>query len=160
MSLLAQESFSKLSRTRIDPMWSGKPNEWIRSLPPARIGIIGEDLALSILGGIKAKNNSVGYDLNSEGRLIEVKLSTVVLMNSGKSPTLCWRQIRPSDPYTHIFFVAVYPSDARVFLVPRGEIPVENLVYQHGRGKSIEIFQISTVKLSELFPWMVRYEIK
>ena len=160
MSILAQEFFSKLSRVRHDPMWMGMPNEWIRLLPPASIGIVGEDLAYAMLGGIRAKNNSVGYDLNSDGKLIEVKLSTVVLMNSGKSKTLCWRQIRPIDPYTHIFFIAVYPDDIRTFLVPRDEIPDESLVYQHGRGKSIEIFQISTTNLADLFHWMVKHETK
>ena len=158
MSQKAQEAFSKLASSKVDPMWIGKPNAWIRELAPAHIGIVGEDLALSVIGGTKAPNNKSGYDINYGEMLIEVKLSTVIVANG--YPILVWRQIRPTDSYTHICFVAVYPEDVRIFLVSKGDIPSECLKHQHGRGESLEIFQIHARKIHDLFPWMVRNEIK
>lgn len=158
MSQKAQEAFSKLAASRADPMWVGKLNAWIRQLAPAQIGDVGENLALSVLGGSRAPNNKIGYDIKSGEMLIEVKLSTVLVMSG--HPILVWRQIRPTDPCTHIFFIAVYPEDVRLFLVPKSEIPADCLKHQHGRDGSLDIFQIHSRKIHDLFPWMVRNEIK
>jgi hypothetical protein len=158
MSKIAQEAFSKLSASKADPMWVGKSNAWIRELAPAHIGVVGEDLALSVIGGSKAPNNKSGYDIKHDDMLIEVKLSSMIMMNG--YPILVWRQIRPADPYTHICFIAVYPEDVRVFLVPKSEISKDCLKHQHGRGARLDIFQIHARKIHELFPWMVRNEIK
>ncbi|MGE3595785.1 MAG: hypothetical protein AB7N70_09555 [Dehalococcoidia bacterium] len=157
MSRKAQDAFARLSVSQSDPMWLGQPNAWIRDLAPARIGIVGEELALSVIGGVKAPNNRSGYDIKHEEKLIEVKLSSIIKMNG--YPILVWRQIRPNDPYTHLCFIAVYPDDVRIFLVPKTEIPTDCMKHQHGREGSLEIFQIHTRKVHELFPWMVRNEI-
>jgi hypothetical protein len=141
-----------------DPLWANARNAWIRSLAPTQVGKIGEALALRVLGGKPTQNNTVGYDIDLNGKRIEVKLSTVV-MNDGR-PILIWRQLRPSDPYTHICFVAVYPDHTRMFLVPREVIPSDVPKRQHGRAQSLEIFQIHARKINELFPWMVAHEIK
>lgn len=159
MSIIVQEAFGRLSFEKTDPMWLGKQNAWIRGLAPVHIGAVGEQLALSVLGGEQSPNNRSGFDIQRNEEKIEVKLSTVVLMSSGRSPTLCWRQIRPTDPYTHICFIAVYPEDVRMFLVPKEDIPRTALIKQHGRGEGFEIFQISTSQIDSLFPWMLRHEI-
>lgn len=141
-----------------DPLWKNTRNAWIRSLAPTHVGKVGEDLALRVLGGTRTQNNTVGYDIELDGKRVEVKLSTVV-MNDGR-PILIWRQIRPSDPYTHICFVAVYPNKTRMFLVPREVIPSDVLKRQHGRGQSLDIFQIHTRRIDDLFPWMVAHELR
>lgn len=140
-----------------DPLWNNAKNAWLRSLGSGKVGNIGEKIALQLIGGEKAPNNKSGYDIKKDENLIEVKLSSVTLMNG--YPILSWKQIRPSDPYTHILFIAIYPNNTRVFLVPRGKIPADVYKYQHGREKTIEIFQIHTRRIDDLFPWMVNHEI-
>ena len=152
-----QSEFDNLRQIRDDLLWSNARNSWIRALAPTDVGKIGEELAVKILGGSKTKNNTAGYDLDVNGMRVEVKLSTVI-NNDGHS-ILIWRQIRPSDPYTHICFIAVYPNKVRMFLVPKEKIPLEVLKHQHGRGKELDIFQIHTRKIDELFSWMVDHEL-
>lgn len=152
-----QGRLNELHRVADEAMWAGTKNAWVRALPPATVGKIGEALALKILGGTATKNNTIGYDIDLAGKRVEVKLSTVV-MNDGY-PILIWRQIRPADPYTHICFIAVYPNNARMFLVPKEAIPQEVLKHQHGRGKSLDVFQIHARKIDTLFPWMVAHEL-
>jgi hypothetical protein len=139
-------------------MWTGKANAWIRELAPGSVGKVGEDLVLELVGGARSPNNKSGYDISCGEMLIEVKLSTVVVMSG--YPILVWRQIRPDDPYTHICFIAVYPEDVRAFLVPKEEIPSDVMKHQHGRDARHDIFQIHTRNVNDLFPWMVEHEIK
>jgi hypothetical protein len=152
-----QAKLDALHRVAEDTLWLNARNAWIRALAPSSVGKVGEALALAVLGGRPTKNNTIGYDIDLNGQRIEVKLSTIV-MNDGY-PILIWRQIRPTDPYTHICFIAVYPSNVRMFLVPREKIPPEVLKRQHGRGESFDLFQIHARRTDALFPWMVAYEI-
>jgi hypothetical protein len=152
-----QGNLDELHKTADDPLWLNARNAWIRALPPTTVGRIGEELARKVLGGRQTKNNTVGYDIDVEGWRVEVKLSTVI--NNDGRPILIWRQIRPSDPYTHICFIAVYPNKTRMFLVPREKIPTEVLKRQHGRDGSLDIFQIHARKIDALFPWMVDHEL-
>lgn len=138
-------------------MWTGKQNAWIRLLSPRSVGAVGESLAQAILGGTVSPNNRLGYDLEVDGKLVEVKLATMTV--SDGYPAFFWHQIRPKDPYTHICFVAVYPDRVRMFLVPRTEIPADCLKHSHGRDSSIDIFSIVTRRVDDLFPWMTRNEI-
>jgi hypothetical protein len=152
-----QGRLDELHKVADEAMWAGARNAWLRALPPTTVGKIGEALALKVLGGSATQNNTIGYDIDLDGKHIEVKLSTVV-MNDGY-PILIWRQIRPTDPYTHICFIAVYPNNTRMFLVPKEAIPQETLKHQHGRGKSLDLYQIHARKIDALFPWMVAHEL-
>ena len=152
-----QVKLDELHKTADDPLWLNARNAWIRALAPTTVGRIGEELALKVLGGNQTKNNTVGYDIELEDQRIEVKLSTVI--NNDGRPIFIWRQIRPADPYTDICFVAVYPNKTRMFLVPRERIPIEVLKPGHGRNGSLDIFQIHTRRIDDLFPWMVDHEL-
>ena len=152
-----QARLNELHRVPEEAMWAGAPNAWVRALSPSAVGTIGEALALKVLGGTATKNNTIGYDIDLDGKRIEVKLSTVVMSNG--YPILRWRQIRPNDPYTHICFIAVYPHKARMFLVPKEAIPNEVLKHQHGRGQSLDLFHIHARRIDTLFPWMVAHEV-
>lgn len=153
-----QDVFDSLAEDAIDIYWANSRNLWIRQLAPSRIGKVGEALAQRVLGGVITANNTVGYDLDSYGKKIEVKLSSVVI-NDG-APILIWRQIRPSDPYTHLCLVAVYPDNVRLFLVPREDIPSAALVRSHGGAKGgIDLFQIHTRRINDLPDWLLKNEV-
>jgi len=152
-----QLGLDDLQITVDDPLWVSAKNAWIRALAPTHVGKIGESLALKILGGKRTLNNTIGYDIDVDGKRVEVKLSTVV--NNDGRPILIWRQIRPSDPYTHLCLIAVYPNNGRMFLVPREVIPPDAMRRQHGRNESLDIFQIHSRRIESLFPWMVAHEL-
>lgn len=153
-----QDAFDSLSESAIDGLWASSRNLWIRQISPSRIGKVGEMLAQKVLGGTITANNTIGYDLDSSGKKIEVKLSSVVI-NDG-APILIWRQIRPTDPYTHLCLIAVYPNDVRLFLVPRDDIPSTALVRSHGGAKGgINLFQIHTRRIYDLPEWLSKNEV-
>ncbi len=151
--------FDSLREYADSGIWKNSRNEWIRHLAPSRIGKVGEMLAKQVLGGSITPNNSVGYDLTVGGMRIEVKLSSVV-MNDG-ALILIWRQIRPSDPYTHLCLIAVYPDDVRMFLLHRDEVPSDVLIRSHGGAKGgIDLFQIHTRKVDNLPDWLTKHEVR
>lgn len=152
-----QSELDKLRVEALDPDWDGALNQWVRLLGPSKTGEIGELLAQAVLGGRRMTNNRAGYDLVSGDKKIEVKLSS--LIRQGGVPVFVWRQIRLTDPYTHLCFIAVYPGKARIFLVPKEVIPTSAMTKNHGRGDTVELYQIKTSKVDELFDWMTQCEI-
>ncbi len=140
------------------PFWEGSRNEWMRSLSTTTFGTITEQLAEKVLGGTRCPNNRTGFDLLVEEKKVEIKANRVSIMNG--RPMISWKNIRPSDPYTHILFIAIYPNDVRMFLVPRGDIPPESL--KHSSGKKEEergLFQIYSRKISDLPQWLTVNEL-
>lgn len=102
-------------------------------------------------------NNRVGYDIDIGEQRIEVKAGCVSIMNG--RPILKWNNVRPSDPYTHILFIAFYPDDARMFLVPRDLIPPAALKAQF-TGANGHIFQVHTRNVYDPPSWMAVCEIQ
>lgn len=152
-----QDVLDHLRQEASDSQWANSRNEWVKILPPGTKGKIGEKMALRLLDAKQTIDNGQGYDVYTNDMKIEVKLACSGTM--GGFPAIMWRQIRPKDPYTHIFFIAVYPHGVRAFLVPRSSIPDNALLHQHGRGKSLDIYCITTRKVNELFDWMIKYEV-
>ncbi len=154
-----QIEFSKLSQKNgLNVLWHKKPNAWYVDLSNTTRGTIAKELARNILGGTLLQGNIEGYDIFVNDQKIQVKTSSLQLRN--EYPVLSWKQIRPNDPYTHILFIAVYPSDVRMFLVPRNDIPFSDLHQSHGgKRTSAKIYNIETRKTDELFSWMTKHEL-
>jgi hypothetical protein len=152
-----QGLLDNLKQENIDSQWANSRNEWIKILPPVTKGKIGEKIALRLLDAKQAIDNKQGYDVYTTDMRVEVKLACSGTM--GGYSAIMWRQIRPNDPYTHIFFIAVYPHKIRAFLVPKDSIPSSALLHQHGRGKTLDIYCITTRKVDRLFDWMIKYEL-
>jgi hypothetical protein len=158
MSTRAQNLLSTLFIENSDDLWAGKPNEWLRKLQRAGAGKVGEQLAQKVIGGKLLPNSKFGYDLEFEDKKIEVKMATLSITNDKK--IFAWMAIRPSDPYTHICFIAVYPEDVRLFLVPREKIPIETFPRSNSTSeRKVDMFQLFTRKTNTLLPWMTPYEI-
>ncbi|MFH1218154.1 MAG: hypothetical protein V1706_16800 [Pseudomonadota bacterium] len=157
MENFIQRKFESLKEKLSDPMWADSENAWIKTLGPTKLGMIGKQLAVEILGGNKVKNSESGYDIESQKKCIQVKLATVSLANG--YPLISWKQICPRDSFTHICFIGIYPNNVRMFLVPKKDIPTKALSNMHKRTKNSEIFQIHCRQVDELFPWMVQHEI-
>jgi hypothetical protein len=153
-----QSKFESLRKTITNDLWTGKPNEWIRNLSTADAGRIGEELAQGVLGGTLMPNTKSGYDLELGEMKIEVKTATLSIANEKK--IFAWMAIRPTDPYTHICFIAIYPDDVRLFLVPREDMPIESFPLANSRGdRKMDIRQFLTRRTSTLVPWMARHEV-
>ena len=158
MSIPLQQLLSSLKPLHsTKTIWDGAQNQWLRFLSAGELGRVTENLAEAIVAGSKTKNNLVGYDIDCGDKKIEVKAATVSTMNG--RPILSWKNIRPSDPYTHIFFVGIYPNDVRVFLVPRDHIPSIALKPMSTQGTASHLFQVYSRKVDNLPSWLVSFEI-
>ena len=153
-----QQILDSLKRERPTDIWLNATNNWVRLLSSGGIGRLTEDLVAIILGGIKTQNSLVGYDIDVSDKKIEVKAATVSISN--RYPLLSWKGIRPNDPYTHICFVAIYPEDTRIFLVPKDDIPTKSLSPMNVPRKGMQVnYQIHIRKINNLPEWLINYEI-
>ena len=116
-----QSQIHALSPTSQDSTWRGKPNEWLRQLAGPALSKVGVHLVQSICGGVENTSRAVAHKLEIARYKIDVKIATHT--NVGPYPAFVWRNIRSLERITHIAFIAIFPSDARAFLVPIDEIP-------------------------------------
>lgn len=77
-------------------------------------------------------------------------------MNGG--PILKWSSIRPTDPYSHILFIAFYPDNVRMFLVSREEMPASALIAQSTIVGG-HIFQVHTRYVNDPPAWLAKCEV-
>ena len=158
-----QEALTKTYSDPVKSIWDGATNEWVRNLKPGNFGRMTEQLALSCIGGALSKNSTIGYDIDAGGKKIEVKASSMSISNG--YPILSWKAIRPTDHYDYIFFIAIYPEDTRVFLVPRCDIPRKALSPMNtdrskgaNRSKTLT-YQIHVRKVHDVPHWMAKNEL-
>jgi hypothetical protein len=154
MSREIQTTLAAFRTSEFDDLWAGKPNAWVRDLSAIRSSELGERLVLKVLGGSRPQGSENGYKVVQGDKYIEVRLATAGEMNG--LPAIAWRNIRPAASFTHIAFIAVFPEDARMFLVPKSELPVDSLGVVKG---SPGTYQLITRRVKELYPWMVRHEM-
>lgn len=107
----------------------------------------------SVFGGDLVRVGA-GYKVKSGRKNIEVKLSTLSV--SGAGDIFMWQRISMSAAFTHICFIAIYPSDARMFLVPKDEVELSSLSLLKGRS---DVYQLFASDVDNLFGWMVRNEV-
>jgi hypothetical protein len=140
----------------LDP-WVGAPNSWVRSLAPVVRGQIADDMYIRLRGGRRIGNNRAGYDIENGALKVESKLST-----RSYSGTNCylWNQIRPADPYTHLWLVAIGTHDVQAFFIPRASVPSDRLWKQHGREAGEENTYVLKTSAGEVIPpWMKPFAV-
>lgn len=151
-----QETLDSIKYTK-KTIWDDAPNGWVRTLGPGDLGRVTEHFAELVLGGKRNVNNKEGYDLICAEKKVEVKAASLCI--SGGRPIFYWKAIRPTDPYTHIFFIAIYPDNIRGFLVPRENIPESALSRMSAKGSTNNNYQIATRNTNMLLPWMLSHEV-
>jgi hypothetical protein len=107
-----------------------------------------------LLDGKPASTYASGYKVLAGEHRIEIKMATLGLM--GNYPAFMWQHIDMSGDFTDLCIFAVYPNDARIFIVPRDEIDIASMSKLKGTDQK---YQLTTKRTDELFPWMVRHEI-
>ena len=150
-----QEELAKLHTTPAsnDAMWYRKANSWTRDLSAREHHEIAIQLASRVLGAKRTPQGSE-YALSRDGERIVVKLASVG--TSAGRPFISWQSIQLADDFTHVCFVALYPDDVRIFLVPRADICLENLSLKRGSDSN---YQLATRNTLGLFVWMTRHEV-
>ena len=150
-----QEELAKLHTTTAtnDSMWHQKPNSWTRDLSARERHEVAIRLASRVLGSKRTAQGSE-YALSRENERITVKLASVGA--SGGKPFISWQSIQLADNFTHVCFIALYPEDVRIFLVPRAGIEIENLSLKRGSESN---YQLATKNIHGLFAWMVKHEL-
>lgn len=137
--------------------WQGSPHAWIRDLAPTEKGDVAVDMYIGAFGGTKLTDNGAGYDIDAGGLRVEAKLSTRSYSNNNG---YLWQQIRPQDPYTHLWLIAVDVSAVRAFHVPRA-VADAHLLKQHGRDAGDEnTYQIKTSSGNLIPAWLADHETK
>ncbi len=96
-------------------IFTDKRFEWIKRQSNIKKGQIGEALISNALGARKSK--SYEYDVETDDKRIEVKLSTL-----NESGYFKWLSIRIRDDYTHLALVGVMPEEIRLYLIPKAEV--------------------------------------
>jgi hypothetical protein len=153
MSTGIQNLLSSIKRSSKESLWIGAKNEWVKELRGVRSAYVAQDIVLLLTNGKPAPINAGGYKVIVGEDRIEIKLATLGQM--GNYPAFMWQGIDMSGDFTHLCLIAIYPDDARVFMVPRPEI---DLTSMSRKGQSNK-YQLTTRRIDELFPWMVRNEI-
>ena len=149
-----QSILSGLKIEDSDSVWRGKPNEWLRRLSPPALNDIAIRLVHSIYGGSRSKARLLTHKIFTKDMKIDVRIATQTAI-SGKA-AFGWRSIRNLDEITHLAFVAIYPSNARLFLVPVREIPDSFLKSTNVDG----VYQIVLSDAANLPDWLTRNESK
>jgi hypothetical protein len=149
-----QSSLEALKSSEFDVLWAGKPNAWVRELSSSRLSVLAERLVLRLIGGERPEGSENGFKVIHGEKYIEIKIATVGEMNG--LPAIAWHTIRPDNPFTHLCFIAIYPDNARMFVVPKNEILQDALGVVKG---SPGTFQLITRRVTQLYPWMVRNEV-
>jgi len=157
MSERIASALDKLKATSAIPdPWKGSRYGWFKELSGAEAGKLGERLVKAVLGG-ESVGRSTGYDIRlASGRRVEVKLCR---RSYSVGNVWSWKQIRREDEYDDLCLVAIDPEDARLFLVPRDQIPESALSNQHGRDGDGALSQIAWPK-AVLPEWILRHEVK
>lgn len=137
-----------------DDLWRDAPNHWVRQLSPVSRATLAKNVVVSIFGGDSIQAVNAGYKVISEERRIEVKLSTISV--SGGRQSLMWQRINMLAPFTHLCFLAIYPSTSRMFLVPKSEIDLSSLSLLKGQSG---VYQLFASDVDGLFGWMLRHEV-
>jgi hypothetical protein len=116
--------------------WAESKFDWMRTLPPARKGAIGRDLASGLLQSYGLTCTSSRYLLRVNGQGISVKTS--LMWGAG---VIKFQNIRNTD-YDFILCQGIYPTTSYGWLIPKKEIWVNGklqsrlrLTGQHG-GKT------------------------
>ena len=151
-----QEQIDDLRTTIRPSIWTDSPNEWLRLVAPVELARLTETFAEKVLNATRMPNNRAGYDLICGSRFIEVKAASVSIMNG--RPILSWKNIRPSDPYTHVLFIAIYPDNIRAFLVRKELIPREEMKPM-STSDTGHVFQLYTRNVNTPPNWLTRFEI-
>jgi len=100
MSSALQEVLSSLRRVSHDPLWSGKPNEWLKNLGARDTADVAELLVLRIFNGERARDKDAGYKVETADARIEIKLATLGQMGPGLA--FMWQRVQISDSFTHL----------------------------------------------------------
>lgn len=148
-----QDIFEAFKHMPGEDIWHEAPNYWVRQLSPVSRAGLAKKIVLSIFGGEPIQDVDAGYKVVSEQRRIEIKLSTLSV--SGGRQSFMWQRINMGAPFTHLCFFAVYPSTARLFLVPKNEISLSSLSLLKGQD---DVYQLFASDVDDLFGWMARHE--
>lgn len=154
MSSVHQDELQRLRPTGARSDWFNRTNAWVRELSTRELSSLATDLLLQRIGGERTRSNEAGYKLVSEGRRIEVRVSTLSRING--YPSLAWTRISLSDPFTHLGLVAIFPDDVKVFLVEKSSIP--NTAVKQIKS-SPGYYQIVTTRAFNLDPWFQQAEL-
>jgi hypothetical protein len=154
MSWMDRFTALKEIKPQSDDAWAGAPNEWIKHLSATAKGRLAVQAYVGAFGGKACPGNSSGYDIDHSSYKIEAKLST---RSYSGTNGFVWLQVRPRDPYTHLWLVAVEPTAIRTFLLPR-EAATPRLLKHHGRETGGNTFQIKTTSGIAFPQWLVEYE--
>jgi len=142
-----------LQDTYSDPDWLNKPNSWVRNLNARHLSDVAAQLVHLIVGGSRVEDPSAGYKILSGDMAVEVRVSTLSRING--YPSLSWQNIK-LEYCSHIAFVALYPCDVRVFILPVVDIPHERLgPIRRSPGQ----YQVVTARAYDPPAWMVPYEV-
>jgi hypothetical protein len=123
-------------------IWKNSKYEWIYNLPTTVKGKVGELICAEFFRNKNCevtKYKKPNWDLNVDSMRVEVKLSML-----NKTGYFKFLQIRTNDDYTHICFLAIEPSEANIFLVPKDK--VDGLQPQHsGKRGSQETMYLGII---------------
>ncbi len=115
-----------------------------------------KDFLENSLGLTITKPESTDHDTIANGIKIEIKGSTGWIDNNGKITHFRWQQIRPSQDYDAIIFLAMYPDHIKFFYASKKDI-IDNIdskkFNQHG-GNTVDSGTRSIDGFPEDFPWM------
>lgn len=109
---------SKTIHDKVNHDYDGGPFADLARLTPHSKGAVIESMVeelMKALGNEVKRSGTSDYDRVIDGHKSEVKGS---LLWNGKN-TFCWQQIRMFQDYDLIYFVAVYPQKADVFVVTK-----------------------------------------
>ena len=148
-----QSHIASLQSELSDPDWLDKPNSWLRQLNAVHLSEMAVRLVHNLVGGKRNNSRLLRYKIAANGKYIDVKVATLSRINN--APALAWH-LHNSGIYTHLALVAIYPTDARVFLIPIDQIPDAALSPLKG---SVGEYQFVTTQPHELPIWLLDHEI-
>jgi hypothetical protein len=154
MSEAVQKLLKSVKVTPRSSLWDGAENAWVRSLGTVQSAQMAQDLVCFLTDGKPASTYASGYKVLAGEHRIEIRMATLGLM--GSSPAFMWQRIDMSGDFTDLCLIAVYPNDARLFIVPRADIDQTSMSKLKGHDQK---YQLTTKRIDDLFPWMVRHEI-
>ena len=136
-----------------DLAWAESEFLWVRHLQLRPRGIMGENMYVAGLGGIRVNDSSLGYDIEHGPNRIEAKFSSRTYAGANAHH---WNQIRPGDDYTHLFLVAVDADSVRAFFLTK-EDALPHSENQHGGQNDTQF--IVTTDLEPIPEWMCDFEV-
>jgi len=102
------------------------------------------------------KSLSSDHDTIVQGRKLEIKGSMMWVNGRGVCTHFRWQQIRLSQDYDAMIFMAMYPQGIRWLWASKQDL-IDNLdpkkYNQHG-GKSVDSGTMAIDGIPETFPWM------